>query len=180
MMKFSEEYVKKKIMFSTSEDVYFITYHLIIILIALKCDKNERYLKDYNKLALLITISEKKQYREVIKKILEDQELDILDKQVVFEIYYNSSLKKRNIRGVIFTLNNKGIINLRKDGRTIDIALTSTAVRNTYKENILFEEDMQFYDYIREKVSRLTSITLDTMEQRILGAIRGMEWDTYQ
>lgn len=178
-MKLSDDYVKKKIMFNIEEDVYFITYHLIIILIAFQCKQSERYLKDYNKLALLITISEKKQYKEVIRKVLENKCLEAADKQRIFEIYYNSSLKKRSIRGIIFTLDSKGIIQLRKNRKTIDITLDSSNVASLYSENILFKEDIEFYKYIGERVSRVTIISLETMEERILGDIRGTEWQIY-
>lgn len=169
-MTLTSEYVKKKIMFSPTEDAYFITYNILMILIVFKCN-NLRYLKDYNKLALLITINEKLQYRESIKKVLNNEVLELEDKQVLHKIYYNSILKRRNIQGVIFTLNNKGILDVTRR-KTVDVSLNNNDIVSIFKDNMFFEDDIQFYNYIAENISRLTSITVQRMEQILFGNIR--------
>lgn len=178
-MRLNSEYVKKKIMFSTEEDAYFITYNILIILAVLRCTKNVRYLKDYNKLALLITINEKIQYREIIKKVLNDEVLEAIDKQVLFKIYYNSILKRRNIRGIIFALNNKDILDIKRSGKTIDVTLNNNDIVSIFKGNILFEEDIKFYEYIREHISRITSITSEKMEDIFFKDTRSDQWQIY-
>lgn len=167
--------IKKRLMFSVAEDSYFLTYNIILILGLLECINN-KYLKDSNKIALLVTIIEKPQNIEVVRKILHDKDLNEHDKNVLFDMYYNSKLRGRSVISIIFSLDKKGIINVRKNGKTIDIALTNSNIYENFINNKLFEDDVKTYEDIFMSVNKIKSIVSDTFNSIIFKGIKEEVW----
>ncbi|OOM75475.1 hypothetical protein CLOBL_39650 [Clostridium sp. BL-8] len=172
----SKKFIKKRLMFSIAEDSYFLTYNIILILGLLKCTDN-KYLKDSNKIALLITIIEKPKNIEVVKKVLKDEKINDYDKNILFDMYYNSKLRIRSLTSIIFSLNKKQIINVRKSGKTIDISLTNNNVYENFIDKKLFEDDVQVYEDIFLNVGKIKQIINDTFNNIIFKSIREDVWD---
>ena len=47
--------VKKSLMFATGDDLYFVTYNILLMLKVLKCNGNPRKFTDFKKIAFLIS-----------------------------------------------------------------------------------------------------------------------------
>lgn len=168
--------VRRRLMFSVAEDSYFLTYNIILILGMLKCTNNS-YLKDSNKIALLVTIIEKTQNIEVIKKVLKNEQINNYDKNVLFDIYYNSKLRMRSVISIIFSLDKKGIINVRKSGKTIDISLVNSSIYINFIDKRLFEDDVKVYKDIFSNVSKIKHIISGTLNSMIFKSIKEDVWD---
>jgi hypothetical protein len=168
--------VKRRLMFSVAEDSYFLTYNIILILGMLKCTNNS-YLKDSNKIALLITIIEKTQNIDVIKKVIKDEQINNYDKNVLFDMYYNSKLRTRSVISIIFSLDKKGVINVRKSGKTIDISLADNNIYKKISDNRFFEDDVKVYNDIFSSVSKIKNIISDTFNSIIFKSIKEDVWD---
>lgn len=168
--------VKRRLIFSVAEDSYFLTYNIILILGMLKCTNNT-YLKDSNKIALLVTIIEKTENIDVIKKVLKNEHINNYDKNILFDMYYNSKLRMRSIISIIFSLDKKGIINVRKSGKTIDIALSNSSTYKNFIDKKLFEDDVKVYNEIFSNVSKIKNIISDTFNSIIFKSIKEDVWD---
>lgn len=168
--------VRRRLMFSVAEDSYFLTYNIILILGILKCT-NDSYLKDSNKIALLVTIIEKTQNIEVIKKVLKNEQINNYDKNVLFDMYYNSKLRMRSVISIIFSLDKKGIINVRKSGKTIDISLVNSNIYINFIDKRLFEDDVKVYKDIFSNVSKIKQIISSTLNSMIFKSIKEDVWD---
>jgi hypothetical protein len=168
--------VKKRLMFSVAEDSYFLTYNIILILSLLQCT-NKVYLKDSNKIALLVTIIEKSQNIEVTKKVLKDEIINNYDKNVLFDMYYNSKLRMRSVISILFSLDKKGIINVRKSGKTLDISLVNSNIYKNFIDKKLFEDDIKVYQDIFLNVSKIKNIVSDTFNSMIFKSIKEDIWD---
>lgn len=168
--------VKKRLMFCVTEDSYFLTYNIILILGLMECF-NDKYFKDCNKITLLVTIIEKHQNISVTEKILEDKYINKYDKKVLFDMYYNSKLKSRSVISIIFSLHKKGIINVRKSGKTIDISLKNKKIYEKFSNESFFQDDIKVYEYIFMNVSRIKSIICHTFNNIIFDAIKEDVWD---
>lgn len=168
--------VRRRLMFSVAEDSYFLTYNIILILGLLKCTNNS-YLKDSNKIALLVTIIEKTQNIEVVKKILKNEQINNYDKNILFNIYYNSKLRMRSLISIIFSLDKKGIINVRKTGKTIDISLVNSSIYKKFIDNIVFEDDIEVYKDIFSNVSKIKNVISETLNRMIFKSIKEDVWD---
>lgn len=168
--------VRRRLMFSVAEDSYFLTYNIILILGMLKCTNNS-YLKDSNKIALLVTIIEKTQNIEVIKKVLKNEQINNYDKNVLFDMYYNSKLRMRSVISIIFSLDKKGIINVRKSGKTIDISLVNNNIYINFIDKRLFEDDVKVYKDIFSNVGKIKQIISSTLNSMIFKSIKEDVWD---
>lgn len=168
--------LKKRMMFSVAEDSYFLTYNIILILGILGCVQ-EKYLKDIKKISLLITILEKYENQEVIKKILTNKNISPRDRNCLFDMYYNSELRLRSITSIIFTLEKKRIINVERSGRTLNLSLVNNNIYIKFVENELFEDDIKIYNFIFGQVKRFRTIVAESFEKRIFEIIREEVWD---
>ncbi|SFJ30243.1 hypothetical protein SAMN02910355_2088 [Terrisporobacter glycolicus] len=168
--------VKKRLMFSVAEDSYFLTYNIILILGLLQCI-NDKYLKDSKKIALLVTIIEKPQNIEVVRKVLKDKDLNEYDKNVLFDMYYNSRLRERSVISIIFSLDKKEIINVRKSRKTIDISLASSNIYENFASKRLFEDDVKAYKDIFLSVNKIKNIISCTFNRIIFKGIKEDVWD---
>ncbi|MCB2353927.1 hypothetical protein [Clostridium estertheticum] len=169
------ELVKKRLMFSIAEDSYFLTYNIIIILGLLGCFNN-KYLKDLNKIALLVTIIEKHENIEVTRRILGNKDVNYSDKEVLFDMYYNSKLRSRSVTSIIFSLNKQGIVNVRKSGKTIDISLTNSEIYIKFVDENLFKDDVKVYKEIFMNVNKIKGIISDTFNDMIFKGIKEDIW----
>lgn len=163
-------------MFSVTEDSYFLTYNIILILGLLNCFGN-KYLKDLNKIALLVTIMEKHQNIDVTKRILENKDINYSDKEVLFYMYYNSKLRIRSVTTIIFSLDKQGLVTVRKSGKTIDISLTNKDIYKKFIGEGLFEDDIKVYKEIFMRVNKIKCIVSDTFNDIIFKGIKEDIWD---
>lgn len=162
-------------MFSIAEDSYFLTYNIILILGLLECF-NKKFLKDLNKIALLVTIIEKHQNIDVTKKVLRNKTINYLDKEVLFDMYYNSKLRNRSVTSIIFSLDKQGIVNVRKSGKTIDIALINRDIYRKFVGENLFEDEIKVYKEIFAGISAINRIVSSTFDDIIFESIKEEIW----
>lgn len=162
-------------MFSIAEDSYFLTYNIILILGLLECF-NKKFLKDLNKIALLVTIIEKHQNIDVTKKILRNKTINYLDKEVLFDMYYNSKLRNRSVTSIIFSLDKQGLVNVRKSGKTIDIALINIDIYRKFADENLFEDEIKVYKEIFAGISTINRIVSTTFDDIIFESIKEDIW----
>ena len=180
MMERQNKDVKKKIMFAVEADANFISYNIIIILIAFNCKNNSRYFKDFNKLAFLISVVQKEQYKKALLEILDDNSSDsTYNYETILELYYTSRLIKRNISGVIFALDRKNIIELKKTKKTIDLTLIDNHIIDKFVSSQKFKDDIEFYIYIGRKIKRFTVKNEETIDDIIFKDLKEIRWEDY-
>lgn len=83
-------------------------------------------------------------------------------------MYYNSELRLRSITSIIFTLEKKGIINVERSGRTLNLSLVNNNIYIKFVENELFEDDIKIYNFIFGQVKRFRTIVAESFEKRFL------------
>ncbi|WP_316078364.1 hypothetical protein [Clostridium baratii] len=167
----NKDLIKKRLMFSIAEDSYFLTYNIILILGGLNCINN-KYLKDLNKIALLVTIIEKHRNIEVVNKILDDKKINFDDKKILFDMYYNSKLRRRSVTSIVFTLDKKGIVKIKKNRKTIDISLNENKVYDKFIESCIFKDDTEVYEKIFLKIGKFKNIISSTFDSIIFKDIK--------
>ncbi|WP_079529957.1 hypothetical protein [Halobacillus hunanensis] len=129
----------KRLMYNNSEDLYFITYNIILLLYHLHCKSEKKQFKDYRKLAFLIPIiSDEKKTRILIDyykgKVTPNNNIH----KELNRIYYDSIENIILIRYVLVIMERKGIINLVADTNKTNLFI------NDIEEFELFAEDKRF------------------------------------
>lgn len=156
---------KKRLMYIQSEDFYFLTYNTVILLNTLNCIEGNRYLKDYRKISFLIDFISNPYYASFLKgKILNES-----DKRELTKLYSNGFIRQKEINKLFYTLDNRGLIHLtRKENSDIlDVTLNKSKFPAEFFDGELFEVEIQNSMLVKNHISRLSSITLDTLKKKV-------------
>ena len=161
---------KKRMMFVLEEDYYYITIKILLILRCLNCTK--KYFKDYQKLSFLLEFIKGDSYIRLLKKsILDSVNIHLEDREKLVNVYYKAKLNNAVIQRVLFFLEKKKIIELKKDIRTITIDIKLIEIElvdEIFKEDI-FRKDEDICNMIKEIYPRVSSVKYDTFTEKVFG-----------
>lgn len=156
---------KKRLMYIQSEDFYFLTYNTVILLNTLNCVEGDKYLKDYRKISFLVDFISNPYYASFLK----NKTLNESDKRELTRLYSNGIIRQKEINKLFYTLDSRGIIHLSRKENTdiLDVTLNKSNVPVEFFDGDLFEVEILNSLLIKNHISRLSSITLDTLKQKI-------------
>ena len=152
-------------MYIQSEDFYFLTYNTVILLNTLNCIEGHRYLKDYRKISFLVDFIS----NPYNAAFLRGGTLNEADKRELTRLYSNGILRQKEINKLFYTLDSRGIIHLARKSNSdiLDVTLKKSNVLTDFFDDELFEVEIQNSVLIKNYISRLSSITLDTLKQKL-------------
>jgi len=168
---------KKRMMFVLDDDYYFITIKLLIVLIQLDCYKKQ--FVDYKKLAFIIAfMKENKDLYLFNKSISEYNNLDILEKERLVNIYYRGNMDQPIIKRILFFLQKKELIKLQKNPKygSVDVSLIKN--KNAYEilSSVEMVNDIEKIQCILKSFNRVKTIKYDTFIERIFGSSEVSKW----
>lgn len=157
--------VKKRMMFIKSEDYYFLTYSIIILLDTLACTDKQRYFLDYRKLSYLIDfISNRKLVYLLEKEKLNDEEIRIMT-----NVYSSGILRVKEINKLLYSLDKKKIIHLKKDTKSdrIDVSLLRDQIDKDFIDKQLFEYELRNSLKLKAILKRLSGLKYETLTEKL-------------
>ena len=137
---------KKRLMYLSGEDFYFYCYSVFVILNLLGC-RDGKYFRDYRKLAFLTDIISDDKTVYVISNSSR-KEINPKDREHLLDSYSNGLTRRSEILKLLFV---KAVVN---------------RVQLSIKNNI-FDSEIKNINAISTKVSRLASLTLETMLNKV-------------
>lgn len=152
-------------MYIQSEDFYFLTYNTIILLNTMNCIEGDKYLKDYRKISFLVDFISNPYYVAFLRGGV----LNESDKRELTRLYSNGILRQKEINKLFYTLDSRGIIHLTRKTNSdiLDVTLNKSQVPAEFFDGELFEMEIQNSLLIKNHISRLAAITLDTLKQKL-------------
>ncbi|MDT8717636.1 hypothetical protein IAI10_13265 [Clostridium sp. 19966] len=170
---------KKRIMFIESEDYYFITYNLLLILYKFNCLSIDTAFKYPEKLASLIYfISNYKNINLFKMAIDKNIILNSTDKERILDIYAKSKIIKKDLLRILFALERKKIINLIKNDEVIEVSVNMNSLGKDFFKNRLFNIEMDNIDEIKKIWSRLRTVKYSTYYDKIFKENGVAKWDS--
>lgn len=168
--------VKKRIMFSSGYDFYFMAYALLVTLDALGCKKG-RYFKDYRKLAFLIEFITEEKLLTILERP-EQKPLNRVDKEYLFKSYTNGLSRRSETLKILFRLEKSGLVILRKRdiNSLVDVSLTDS-VPSGFFDKEFFKREYSNAHRLSILVKRLTRLTLSTTLSNIYEGRGVKTWD---
>lgn len=161
-------------MYVTGEDFYFLTYNLILILNQLKCYE-ERMFRDHRKLALLVSFVARPRLINILETHASVGKLNHEDTDVISQCHDESLIVAKNLNRLLFSLEQKEIINLRHDetGR-LDISLK----RRDYEflREPEFEIERNNLETLRRRIQRIQTLSYDTLVERLILGLGARAW----
>ncbi|ESQ97746.1 hypothetical protein F753_19385 [Stutzerimonas chloritidismutans AW-1] len=170
------EAVKKRIMFASVDDFYFLTYAILIALDALGCRK-DRYLKDYRKLGFLIEFTTDERLLSILEYPTQ-KALNRVDREHLFKSYTSGLGRRSEVLKILFRLEKSGLVILRKgDAHSlVDVSLSSD-VPDGFFDKAIFTQEYSNASRLSVAVKQLTRLTLSTALSKIY-QVRGIKmWD---
>ncbi len=168
--------VKKRIMFATVDDFYFLTYAILITLDASGCKKG-RFLKDYRKLGFLIEFTTDERLLRILEHPV-GKRLSRLDNEHLFKSYTNGLGRRSEVLKILFRLEKSGLVILRK-GDThslVDVSLSNDVPAEFFDKSI-FAQEYSNVGRLALAVKQLTRLTLSTTLSKMY-EVRGIKtWD---
>jgi len=159
--------VKKSLMYLSGDDFYVFCYVVIIVLDYLKC-KDDKYFKDYRKLAFIVEFIKDDKLNYIISNS-HNKSLNPIDKECLFNSYSTGLSRRSEILKLLFTLEKKNYINLNKGDTQsfINVSLNKKAVPAEFFNKNVFSNEYSNIKAFSKCVQRLSSLKLDTMLERI-------------
>lgn len=170
------EQIKKRIMFSKDSDYYFITYNSLLILDNLKCYEGKSNFYDYRKLIYILPfIADEDLLRIATKEAsLREEEIKILE-----DTYINAKLREPILKSILFTLEKKGYISMKKNKnrKSIDLKLTNSSISKDFLNSEVFKIESGNINIFKSYYKRLTVVSLENLIEKIFKEKGVIIWD---
>jgi hypothetical protein len=156
---------KKRLMYVTADDYYLLCYSLFIMLDTLTC-VNGKYFSDHRKLGFLLNIISND---HLINNLNNNSPIDNRDH--FFSAYSKGLLKKNDVTKILFSLEKKGFLHIRR-GKTVsslDVSLDKKNIPSSFFDENLFSAEYKNTQILKKLISRLSSLKLETMLERLYG-----------
>lgn len=154
-------------MYLSGEDFYLFCYSIFILLDTLGCSDGKVF-KDYRKLAFLISILNDDKLVYILSNS-GNENLNPVDRELLFDSYSNGLMKRSEILKLIFTLEKKGFVELEKgtEKSVLNITLNKTAIPESFFNSQVFENEYIRAKKLKKLVSRLNTLKFETMLEKI-------------
>lgn len=154
-------------MYLSGDDFYLFCYSILILLQTLKC-VDEKFFKDYRKLVFLIEFVINKKLARIIN-YSEDKILSSYDKNILFESYTRGLSRRSAILKLLFSMEKRSIINLKKNSKqqSIDVSLNKKNIEEFINNKNMFKAEYSNAKQIKKSLKRLSIINLDTFLENL-------------
>jgi hypothetical protein len=168
---------KKRLMFILEEDYYYITLKVLAVLKALECEKKP--FEDYRKIAIIFELIKNPFYINFFEKIINCNQLDILDNEQVVGISCNAKMNTAVLKRVLFFLEKQNMINMVKSlkGESIDILLLKSEQLEILLSDGVLNEDIIQVKLIKKYIPRIRTIKIKTLRQKLFGTSEVTKWE---
>lgn len=150
---------EKRLLYNKSEDLYFITYNILLILYHLGCIDEKKKFKDYRKLSFLISIVPDHNITLLAKDYYNGTNIaNESIKDSINKLYFQSIENIILIRYVLLILEERQILKIDNEENSSSIHLVNV---DKYKEFLIsekFEEEIENIKMLKKNIYRLSSI----------------------
>lgn len=161
---------KKRLMFITGEDFYFLTYNILLLLKALNCD-GKRQFKDHRKLAYLIDFVANENLIDIVETYSKypNRKMNSFDKELLIQAWSNGLVREKLINRLLQALEKKGLIGInRRNNKTfLDVwYMPNETTKKFFKEGI-FEIENNNAKKLTKVIKRLSNSTFEKTIEKL-------------
>ena len=159
--------IKKRLMFSSSDDPYYMCFWILITLDRLG-KRNGSYFNDSRKLLFIILLlSDTKTFDSIIKST--EFNASKQEKEILYESYKDGVTQITRFNSLLITLEKRGLITLRKSKSldTLDLTLNKDVIPKEFFSKKEFGNEYEKIKKLKSSVERITALSLDTFIERV-------------
>lgn len=171
---------KRRLMYNNSQDLYFITYNIILILYYLECVGKDKQFKDYRKLVFLIPIISNSKGTTVLLDYYKAK--NKANRNITLEIsrlYYDSIENITLIRYVLLILERKGIITLVTENNKTNLYLNRVERCERIANDKRFDMEKERIIKLKKGIHRLSTINYMTFVDNFFKRNGVAIWESY-
>ncbi|MGN4752792.1 hypothetical protein COM24_08760 [Bacillus toyonensis] len=159
----NKQFDKKRLTYSRSEDLYFITYNIILILYHLNCVNKKKQFKDYRKLVFLIPIISDDKLTTIFLDYYKGKNTpNKTIRNVINRLYYESIENIILIRYVLMILERKEIITLVNDTNKTNIYLNKIENCAMLVRDNRFSREIERIGKVKNNINRISILNYMT------------------
>ncbi|MEK4871225.1 hypothetical protein [Niallia sp. FSL W8-1348] len=175
-----KQFDKKRLMYNKSEDLYFITYNIILILYHLKCINSKKQFKDYRKLVFLIPIiSDDRMTSIFIDYYKGNNKPNKVISNVINRLYYDSIENIVLIRYILMILESKEIITLVNEANKTNLYINKIDVCELLVKDSRFTKEVGRIETIKNNINRLSIVNYMTFVDNFFKGNGVAIWENY-
>ena len=160
--------VKKSLMYSSSDDFYFYTYAIFLILDWLNCYSPKNF-KDYRKLVFLVDFATDENLLTILEASKNRSTINRLDKEYLFRSYSNGLTKRSEVLKLLFRLEASGYIELEKGNLEsgVNVSLIKNKLPTYFFDTKLFVSENHNLERLSKFVQRVNVIRVETLIEKL-------------
>lgn len=155
--------LKKKIMFSVNDDLYYIIYNIIIILEKYKCKSPKKTFKNFIKIAFLSTIISNDAYVFAFRRLKNRKNISDID--LISKAFIEGLVNIENTKRGVFILEKRKIITVNKKDNSIYI--NSKNINKEFELNKVFNYEIINLEDFNALFDRISMLTLNTFIEKV-------------
>ncbi|PEE73592.1 hypothetical protein COM81_27780 [Priestia megaterium] len=158
-----KKFDERRLMYNKSEDLYFITYNIILILYHLKCTNQKKQFKDYRKLVFLIPIiSDDKLTTVLLDYYKGKNNPNKILRNAINRLYYDSIENIILVRYILIILEKKGIIKLVNEANRTNLYLNDIENYSALVNDPRFSKEIERIENIKNNINLLSRLNYMT------------------
>ncbi|MGD0591486.1 MAG: hypothetical protein ABSA44_11940 [Bacteroidota bacterium] len=161
---------KKRLMFLKGEDLYFLTYNILVLLHGYSCESSQKPFLDHTKLAYLIDfVADNKLVSMLNSSALKSPQYDSVDKAYLQSAYTEGLIRRHIVSRLFYALERKGIVSLemKNDKKIVAIWLKTDGIPTDFFKTELYDVELENVSRLREALPQLRTMTISTMLKRL-------------
>ena len=156
---------RKRLMFITGEDFYFLTYNSLLILYAYGCIRDDKPFHDHRKLAYLVEFVADSRLTSILERTGAGLIVNTSDRQLLVNAYSKGAGRIALLTRLSHALEEREILRVGGDPKhkCLDFWLTEKMKGHPLFENELFGTEKENIERLRSVYSRVRTVSLETM-----------------
>lgn len=158
---------KRPLFFISGEDFYFVAYSILLVLEYL--GGSARRVKDHRKIAYLIQFLDDSRLIDLLERTQGTGVANAADRELLFSSYTNAELHKREVFKIIFSMERRGFLQMRRTNNPeiLDITLVGEEIPQGFFENDSFADEKANANRLKKLYPRLSLLTFESLLDRI-------------
>ena len=175
MMSNLSERTPRQLFFTTGEDLYFLTYNLVIVLSILGASA-EKPLKDCNSLAVLVTLIADSQLLDLIERYKTPIKKASRDYHLLLSAASRARRKRPYLARLHHALARRGIVEIAGNPARYTIGLLPGASIRDFTEDAIFEQERANMKRLCKLIPRIKVMTAETLQRHVFQTRGVVAW----
>lgn len=173
----NKEFDLKRLLYNENEDLYMITYSIILILYELN-NTGRNYFKDYRKLVFLIPIISDNELTQIFSDYYKGKtQANNSIRHELEKLYYNSFQNITMLRYVLLLLEKKEMVQLQSEEGKTNVVLIRDNIAELFAQNNIFGSEISNIRKVRSTVPRIRTINYITVVDNLFKLNGVLVWE---